>query len=102
MAYEKPVGKRKQKSGVESGGGGGFLCQAEYGIRDRVRARGLGDGYKRQAVAPLPQPPIETIEAATRALPSRIAGLISPAVRAASSARIAARLEDISLSLLHI
>ncbi len=50
----------------------------------------------RTAVAPLPHPPIETIEAATRALPSRIAGLISPAVRAASSARIAARLEDIS------
>ena len=29
-------------------GGGGFLCQAEDGIRDLVRSRGLGDVYKRQ------------------------------------------------------
>ena len=27
-----------------------FLCQAEDGIRDRVRSRGLGDVYKRQAM----------------------------------------------------
>ena len=27
----------------------GFLCQAEDGIRDLVRSRGLGDVYKRQA-----------------------------------------------------
>ena len=26
-----------------------FLCQAEDGIRDLVRSRGLGDVYKRQA-----------------------------------------------------
>ena len=37
------------------GGGGGvwggvvfFFCQAEDGIRDLVRSRGLGDVYKRQ------------------------------------------------------
>ena len=28
-----------------------FLCQAEDGIRDLVRSRGLGDVYKRQATA---------------------------------------------------
>ena len=34
------------------GGGGGcfFFFQAEDGIRDLVRSRGLGDVYKRQAV----------------------------------------------------
>ena len=32
------------------GGGGGFLFQAEDGIRDLVRSRGLGDVYKRQFV----------------------------------------------------
>jgi hypothetical protein len=47
-------------------------------------------------VAPLPHQPNETIEAATRALPSRVAGLISPAVRSASASRIAARMEDLS------
>ena len=31
------------------GGGGGFVFQAEDGIRDLVRSRGLGDVYKRQA-----------------------------------------------------
>ena len=30
------------------GGGGGFCFQAEDGIRDLVRSRGLGDVYKRQ------------------------------------------------------
>ena len=30
------------------GGGGGGCCQAEGGIRDLVRSRGLGDVYKRQ------------------------------------------------------
>ena len=29
-----------------------FLCQAEDGIRDLVRSRGLGDVYKRQAISP--------------------------------------------------
>ena len=29
-------------------GGGGFVLQAEDGIRDLVRSRGLGDVYKRQ------------------------------------------------------
>ena len=30
------------------GGGGGFFLQAEDGIRDLGRSRGLGDVYKRQ------------------------------------------------------
>ncbi len=37
--------------GVEKrggGGGGGFFFQAEGGIRDLVRSRGLGDVYERQ------------------------------------------------------
>ena len=33
------------------GGGGGFFLQAEDGIRDLVRSRGLGDVYKRQIQA---------------------------------------------------
>ena len=32
------------------GGGGLFFFQAEDGIRDLVRSRGLGDVYKRQAL----------------------------------------------------
>ena len=32
------------------GGGGGFFVQAEDGIRDLVRSRGLGDVYKRQTI----------------------------------------------------
>ena len=35
------------------GGGGGVFCfffQAEDGIRDLVRSRGLGDVYKRQTL----------------------------------------------------
>ena len=32
------------------GGVGGCLCQAEDGIRDLVRSRGLGDVYKRQLI----------------------------------------------------
>ena len=32
------------------GGGGVFFCQAEDGIRDLVRSRGLGDVYKRQGI----------------------------------------------------
>ena len=40
---------------VGVGGGGGvvvFFFQAEDGIRDLVRSRGLGDVYKRQAQNP--------------------------------------------------
>ena len=36
--------------GVGGGGVGGFFFQAEDGIRDLVRSRGLGDVYKRQAI----------------------------------------------------
>ena len=31
-----------------------FLCQAEDGIRDLVRSRGLGDVYKRQKLITVP------------------------------------------------
>ena len=31
-----------------------FFFQAEDGIRDLVRSRGLGDVYKRQSIAPAP------------------------------------------------
>ena len=34
------------------GSWGFFLFQAEDGIRDLVRSRGLGDVYKRQRLAP--------------------------------------------------
>ena len=41
------------RGGVGGGGGGGcFFFQAEDGIRDLVRSRGLGDVYKRQPSAP--------------------------------------------------
>ena len=32
----------------------GFIFQAEDGIRDLVRSRGLGDVYKRQAYGEIP------------------------------------------------
>ena len=35
-------------AGGDGGGGGGLFCQAEDGIRDLVRSRGVGDVYKRQ------------------------------------------------------
>ena len=36
-----------------------FFCQAEGGIRDLVRSRGLGDVYKRQQLI-IPTPPVAT------------------------------------------
>ena len=36
-----------------------FLCQAEDGIRDLVRSRGLGDVYKRQGLNRVDQRLIE-------------------------------------------
>ena len=42
---------RHDVAGVGGGGGGGFFLQAEDGIRDLVRSRGLGDVYKRQTMA---------------------------------------------------
>ena len=65
------------------GGGGGwwlfFFCQAEDGIRDLVRSRGLGDVYKRQEYQAQkeylfpPEPSmrlvIDTIEFGTRHMP---------------------------------
>ena len=40
-----------------------FFFQAEDGIRDLVRSRGLGDVYKRQAIAPSLSRGIERLEA---------------------------------------
>ena len=37
------------ENAVRTGGDDVFFCQAEDGIRDLVRSRGLGDVYKRQA-----------------------------------------------------
>ena len=43
--------RESEEGGVWGGGGiGVFFLQAEDGIRDLVRSRGLGDVYKRQAV----------------------------------------------------
>ena len=39
-----------------------FFCQAEDGIRDLVRSRGLGDVYKRQVVSRVYGPPIPVVE----------------------------------------
>ena len=43
-----------------------FLFQAEDGIRDLVRSRGLGDVYKRQA-GEAPEPGLQRIDAFHRA-----------------------------------
>ena len=40
-----------------------FFFQAEDGIRDLVRSRGLGDVYKRQGIAALDQPTMPTRQA---------------------------------------
>jgi hypothetical protein len=47
-------------------------------------------------LAPFAHSPIEKLGAATRPLPSRIAGLISPSVLAKRATKIAARLEDLT------
>ena len=41
-----------------------MLCQAEDGIRDLVRSRGLGDVYKRQERARFADVPIEVLSGA--------------------------------------
>ncbi len=53
-------GKRKKMvGGVRSGGEGieDFFFQAEDGIRDLVRSRGLGDVYERQVASGPPTKP---------------------------------------------
>ena len=49
-----------------------FFCQAEDGIRDLVRSRGLGDVYKRQASTGPPSP------MSCRLLPRFIRFMVSP------------------------
>ena len=66
---------------------GSFFFQAEDGIRDLVRSRGVGDVYKRQAVERLP------LELLT-GLPALLV-----AAKEGSATRAAARLD---LSLIHI
>ena len=62
MRREHPVGG-VVGGGVVGGGGGVFFFQAEDGIRDLVRSRGLGDVYKRQLDKSLKQPVDKAIEA---------------------------------------
>ena len=64
-----------------------FVFQAEDGIRDLVRSRGLGDVYKRQAVG-CPRPGIDRPDA--------------PAGPSPSPARTAPNGGDLRLSLIHI
>ena len=45
-----------------------FFVQAEDGIRDRVRSRGLGDVYKRQPIIPWPRTRLRQRWAARRAV----------------------------------
>ena len=44
--YDVCIGKRKTSVGLVT-----FFFQAEDGIRDLVRSRGLGDVYKRQGIS---------------------------------------------------
>ena len=46
--YSLVCGLYVEGGGGGGGGGGGLFFQAEDGIRDLVRSRGLGDVYKRQ------------------------------------------------------
>ena len=65
-----------------------FFVQAEDGIRDLVRSRGLGDVYKRQTQAPTDNPLIIPEDAH---IPLPGAAWVSPTVA-----------PDYSLSLIHI
>ena len=57
-----------------------FLFQAEDGIRDLVRSRGLGDVYKRQVAGPFAGVPAG--ERARYGLPSQVAAPASPRLTA--------------------
>ena len=51
-----------------------FFCQAEDGIRDLVRSRGLGDVYKRQAVyAAISSVAADGLDADARRLQAKVA-----------------------------
>ena len=65
-----------------------FCFQAEDGIRDLVRSRGLGDVYKRQA--------------ALRAEPPQRAHTTNGAVSQCSSSYEKREMGEIDLSLIHI
>ena len=75
--------------GRGGGGGGVFFFQAEDGIRDLVRSRGLGDVYKRQP-------------GARAAASSRIASRWSPSAVRAASGKTASHGRRSGLSLIHI
>ena len=49
MMYQRGEGELQVEVRCERCGCGFFFFQAEDGIRDLVRSRGLGDVYKRQA-----------------------------------------------------
>ena len=63
-------------------GASGFFFQAEDGIRDLVRSRGLGDVYKRQGV----DLPNENMRWSFQSRSSRKVGLPVLSVRAGSKA----------------
>ena len=67
---------------------GVFFFQAEDGIRDLVRSRGLGDVYKRQVHS--------TIE------PSYILDCLLPTISLATNQPIDAQCPVLQLSLIHI
>ena len=60
-----------------------FFCQAEDGIRDLVRSRGLGDVYKRQP-ASTAAPPSSAPQPATRIRASPRAGRCGARIRGLS------------------
>ena len=49
-----------------------FFFQAEDGIRDLVRSRGLGDVYKRQVLEPVERPIVARLDRPQHRVPSRV------------------------------
>ena len=75
-----------------------FFFQAEDGIRDLVRSRGLGDVYKRQ----LYNKTVELWTRATDEVTEAVKELLSPIEGLGAMARSGATKGGINLSLIHI
>ena len=75
-----------------------FFCQAEDGIRDLVRSRGLGDVYKRQVVSLPGSKSLTNRYLVLSALAQEVSRLRAP-LRSRDTALMAAALR---LSLIHI
>ena len=58
--------------------------QAEDGIRDLVRSRGLGDVYKRQAMEALAPRPLQTVKRLKKKIPAKVTGEAGTEVTAVS------------------